>query len=99
MKVHWTDNAIQNLIAIYDYISQDSPFYAQKMVDRLTRRSQQIAAFPRSGRRVPEYRDDDLREIIEGPYRLIYRIKSEQLDVIAVIHGARQLPTELDESN
>ena len=58
MKVHWTDNAIQHLIAIYDYISQDSPFYAEKMVDRLTRRSQQIGDFPQSGRKVPEYRHD-----------------------------------------
>ncbi len=99
MKVHWTENAIQHLIAIYDYISQDSPFYAEKMVDRLTRRSQQIADFPQSGRRVPEYRNDDLREVIEGPYRLIYRLKPEQVDVVAVIHGARQLPTEPDEAH
>ena len=99
MKVHWTENAIQHLIAIYDYISQDSPFYAEKMVDRLTKRSQQIADFPQSGRRVPEYRNDDLREVLEGPYRLIYRIKPEQVDVVAVIHGARQLPTEPDESH
>jgi toxin ParE1/3/4 len=99
VKVHWTENAIQHLIAIYDYISQDSPFYAEKMVDRLTRRSQQIADFPQSGRRVPEYRNDDLREVIEGPYRLIYRLKPEQVDVVAVIHGARQLPTEPDEAH
>lgn len=99
MKIHWTDSAIQHLIAIYDYISQDSTFYAEKMVDRLTRRSQQIADFPQSGRRVPEYLNDELREVIEGPYRLIYRIKPEQVDVVAVIHGARQLPAEPDESH
>lgn len=96
MKVHWTESAIQDLIAVYDYIFQDSPHYAQKMVDRLTRRSQQIADFPLSGRRVPEYRRDDLREVIESPYRVIYRVRPEQVDIVAVIHGARQLPPEPD---
>ena len=41
------------------------------MVDRLTRRSEQIATFPLSGRMVPEYEAPDVREVIEKPYRLI----------------------------
>ena len=94
MKVHWTETSIQHLIAVYDQISQDSPFYATKMVDRLTRRSRQIGDFPMSGRVVPEYGAQDLREVIEGPYRLIYRVKRDQVDVVAVIHGARLLPLE-----
>lgn len=59
------------------------------MVDRLTRRSQQIADFPFSGRKVPEYDTDQIREVIEGPYRIIYLIKPDQIDVVAVIHGSR----------
>ena len=46
MKVHWTDTAEGHLEAIYGYIAQDSPEYAKMMVDRITRRSQQIAEFP-----------------------------------------------------
>ena len=42
MKVHWTDTAEGHLDAVYAYIAQDSPEYAKRMVDRLTRRSQQI---------------------------------------------------------
>jgi len=57
-------------------------------VDRLTRRSQQIAEFPFSGRRVPEYDVDQIREVIEGSFRIIYHIKADQIDVLAVIHGA-----------
>jgi toxin ParE1/3/4 len=94
VKVHWTETSIEHLISIYDQISQDSSFYATKMVDRLTRRSQQIGDFPTSGRVVPEYGAQDLREIIEGSYRLIYRVKADQVDVVAVIHGARLLPDE-----
>ncbi|MBU2622168.1 MAG: type II toxin-antitoxin system RelE/ParE family toxin [Pseudomonadota bacterium] len=88
MKVHWTDTAEGHLDAIYAYIALDSLEYAKRMVDRLTRRSQQIAEHPFSGRRVPEYNIDQIREVIEGPYRIIYHIKPDQVDVVAVIHGA-----------
>ena len=88
MKVHWTDTAEGHLDAIYAYVAQDSPQYARRMVDRLTRRSQQIAEFPFSGRRVPEYDVDQIREVIEGSFRIIYPIKADQIDVLPVIHGA-----------
>jgi len=67
MTVYWTDTAQAHLDAIYAYISKDSLEYALRMVDRLTRRSQQIADVPLSGRRVPEYDMDQIREVIESP--------------------------------
>jgi toxin ParE1/3/4 len=91
MKVHWTDTAEKHLDAIYAHIALDSSAYAKRMVDRLTRRSGQIANYPLSGRRVPEYDMDQIREVIEGPYRIIYHIKPDQIDVVAVIHGAIDL--------
>ncbi len=91
MTVHWTDTAQNHLDAIYAYIAQDSPEYALRMVDRLTWRSRQIAAAPLSGRRVPEYDMDQIREVIEKPYRIIYHIKPDRIDVIAVLHGARNV--------
>ncbi len=51
----------------------------------------QIAEFPLSGRVVPEYNMEQIREVIEGYYRIIYYIKPDQIDVIAVIHTARNL--------
>ncbi len=78
MKVHWTENAIKHLTAIHEYIAQ-------------TRRSEQIATFPLSGRMVPEYDTEDIREVIEKPYRVIYRIKMEQIEVIAVMHSSQIL--------
>jgi toxin ParE1/3/4 len=91
MKVHWTSTAQAHLDSIYRYIAQDSSEYAKRMVDRLTRRSQQIAEQPLSGRRVPEYDLDQIREVIEWPYRIIYHIKPDQIDVVAVLHGARNI--------
>jgi len=91
MNVHWTQTAQDHLAAIHGYIAQNSPEYARHMVDRLTRRSQQIADFPQSGRIVPEYRLEQVREVIEGPYRVIYHITTTQIDVLAVVHGARNI--------
>jgi len=94
MRVHWTENAIGHLVNIYEYIAINSPTYGMRIVDRITRRSEQIAEHPLSGRKVPEYEAEDIRELIEKPYRIIYRIKQDQIDVVAVIHGARILPDE-----
>lgn len=94
MRVRWTDTAIQHLLAIYAHIARDAPRYGQRMVDRLTNRSEQIASFPLSGRMVPEYEAPDVREVIERPYRIIYRIKPDQIDILAVVHSAQMLPPE-----
>jgi len=91
VKVHWTETAQEHLDAIYAYIARDSADYAMRMVDRLTRRSQQIGDFPLSGRKVPEFEVDQIREVIEGPYRIIYYIKPDQIDILAVIHGAENI--------
>jgi len=98
MKVHWTDTAIDHLSAIYEYIALDAEEYAKRMVDRLTKRSEQISNSPYSGRMVPEFEDKIIRELIEGPYRIIYYIKPDQVDVLAVIHGARLLTKKLIKS-
>jgi len=82
-------------LAIYEHIAQDAPLYAQRVVDRITRRSEQIAQFPESGRIVPEYEAPDVREVIERPYRIIYRVKAERVEVLAVLHGAQRLPSTL----
>jgi toxin ParE1/3/4 len=95
VRVHWTHTAIEHLLAIYEHIAQDAPLYAQRMIDRLTKRSEQIAAFPRSGHMVPEYAAPDIRGVIERPYRIIYRIKTDQIDILAVVHGAQLWPPEL----
>lgn len=46
---------------------------------------------PESGRVVPEFERPDLRELIESPYRLIYRVRADTIEVIAVVHLRREL--------
>ncbi len=95
MKVVWSNTALGHLVEIYDYISRDSSRYAQRMVNRLTSRSKQAGAFPQSGQMVVEYQRRDIRELIEGPYRIIYRTDPDQVVVLAVIHGASLPPSQL----
>lgn len=91
MKVLWTEPALNQLESIHQYISQTSIDYANRMVDRLTRRSQQIGEFPLSGRVVPDFKSDRIREIIERPYRIVYQVLPDRIEVLAVLHGAQSL--------
>ncbi len=87
--VYWTERAKSHLRSIYEYIAKDSGHYAQLTVDKLTSRSKQIAEFPKSGRKIAEYDNENIRELIEGNYRIIYRILPTEIHVIAVVHAAR----------
>ena len=93
MRVVWTNAADSNLQATYDYIAQTSADYARRTVERITARSRQIGAFPMSGRTVPEFQVGQLREVFEHPYRIIYRIRPDRIDIIAVVHMSRNLDT------
>ena len=98
MKVIWTNHATADLVEIYAFIARDSVRYAQQMVDRITRRSIQLAKFPDSGAVVSKFARDDIREVLEGSYRLIYQRTESQIAVLTVLHGARKL-TDLPASD
>ena len=91
MKVILSPRALRDLEAIHKYISKDSVGRAEEMVARVLRRTMQLADFPHSGRRVQEWRIDNFREVIEPPYRVVYRIKGEAIHIVAVVHSSRRL--------
>jgi plasmid stabilization system protein ParE len=95
MKVHWTARAEARLDAIHAYIALNNPDAALRIVHEVLRRSAQIAAFPNSGRRVANFPREDIRELIEGQYRIIYRIGTSYIDVLTVMHFAQLLPTDI----
>jgi len=77
VEIKWTDNALVELDEIANYISKDSPKYAQILVKEIYGMVAYLKEFPKFGRRVPEYNDPNLREILYKNYRIIYLIKSE----------------------
>jgi toxin ParE1/3/4 len=91
VKVIWTEFAIEDLRSIHAYISQDSKVYADRFIEKIITRVEQLETYPQSGRVVPEFNVDSLRELIEGNYRIIYKINSDFIGVVRVHHSARQL--------
>ena len=63
----------------------------------ITAKSMQLNELPNSGRKVPEYQRNDVREILERPYRIIYKIKSDQIDVLTVMHYRQILPVDVSQ--
>jgi toxin ParE1/3/4 len=92
MIVEWSEQAAAQLQAIRDYLARSSPGYAQTLAERIIQRTEALAALPLLGAEVPEYGDESLREIIEHPYRILYRASEEQIQIVAVVHAVRRLP-------
>lgn len=95
LQLRWTEHAVNQLAAIAESIGVVSPVYAEQTIDRIVLRLQQALEFPESGRHVPEAPALDIRELIEFPYRLIYRVHGETIEILAVIHGRQDLHSHL----
>jgi plasmid stabilization system protein ParE len=91
LRLRWTEQATLQLGAIAEHISLSSPIYAEQTVDRLVRRFDQACRFPQSGRMVPEFEQPEIRELIEPSYRLMYRIREDAIEVLAILHGRQDL--------
>lgn len=87
--LHWSSSAVEHLAAIARYIGRTSPVYAERMVDRILQRVDRLAEFPELGHVVAEARDENIREVVEGPYRIIYLAQPTRVDVLAIVHGRR----------
>jgi len=90
-RVVWSARAYQDLESIATYIAEDSPAYARSVVKSIIEQTRALTRFPRSGRKVPEFDDENIRELIAYSYRIIYRIQEEEVLVSAIIHGKRFL--------
>jgi toxin ParE1/3/4 len=91
VKIIWTEFAVEDLRSIHDYISKDSKHYADRYVDKIITRVEQLETNPQSGRVVPEFNLDKVRELLEGRYRIIYKINDGYIVLVRIQHSARQL--------
>ncbi|MGK5084349.1 type II toxin-antitoxin system RelE/ParE family toxin [Bdellovibrionota bacterium FG-1] len=94
MKLIWSERAWNDLIQIGEFIAQSAPQNARKHTQLLLDRAKQAAQLPQSGRVVPECVEENLRELIEGNYRIVYEIDSKKktVTVITVFEGHQLLP-------
>ena len=90
-KIIWSPRAASNFEDICNYIAKYSKYYASLFAKRINAIIKNIPQFPKSGRAVPEYKDDNLREKIYKNYRIVYRIKGDFIEMAAICHGAKPL--------
>ncbi len=88
-QINWTKKSLKDLRAINDYISLDSSFYATRFISILIERVDQLNEFPESGRIVPEKNSAEIRELIEGNYRIFYRIRKDKITILRIHNSAR----------
>ena len=94
MKLFWTETAKQDLKDIRRYIAIDNPTAAKRWVDRLRRRARKTLHAPLAGRKVPELLREDVRELIEENYRIVYQVFHDRMVVLTVFEGHQLFPQE-----
>ena len=99
-QVEWSQDAHDDLEAIWAFIALDSTHAADVLVATITDATRYLELFPRAGRVVPEAHRDDVRELIVGNYRVIYLITQESsVRIVTILHGARRLRLSRDRLN
>jgi addiction module RelE/StbE family toxin len=94
MKLIWTREALDNILEIEDYISQDNPSKAIEFTDSLIDKCDHIIDNPEIGRVVPEFSDSQIRELIVKNYRIVYRHIDKEIQILTVFEGRRLLPLD-----
>ena len=92
MKIIWSPLAIERTTEIAEYIAKDSPSAATKWVETLFEKITLLNSSPQQGRIVPETQQKEIRELIYGNYRIIYRLKNNTISILTIRHGKQILP-------
>ncbi len=90
-KIFSSSEALGDLLALTSYIAQDNPDAAEPVGSAILHKVSSLEQHPFIGRKVPETNDPKLRELIERPFRIIYRVRRPErvAEVPRVWHGAR----------
>jgi plasmid stabilization system protein ParE len=98
-EIEWAESGVTSLIDTIEYIARDSPSYAAALAIRADRAAMSLAEFPDRGRRVSEFGDPAVREIMVDSYRLIYQVRMTKVTLLAFVHKARDLSILLDDGS
>ena len=90
VEIIWTQLAVNDLKEIHDYIAKDSKRYAGNQIKRIRAKTSILKSNPLVGRIVPELEISQIRELIEGNYRIIYKIRNRKtIEILTIHHSAR----------
>ncbi|MDI1292767.1 MAG: type II toxin-antitoxin system RelE/ParE family toxin [Methylobacter sp.] len=90
-QIIWTEPALLDLNEIAEYITLDKPDAARRLVKQVFSSVDRLEQFPESGRMPPELERSTYREIIVGPCRILYRVDQDNVYIVYVMRGERQL--------
>lgn len=91
VKIIWTPQSLDDLQRLLEYIAADSPVTARRFAQRIVDRVEQLSTHPLSGSVIPEDEDGVYRQLVQGKYRLIYRVDGDTVSILTVHHAARLL--------
>ncbi len=93
--IRWTEEAVNWLQDIYNYIAEDSHAAAQKVVDGIYDKAQILKVFPNIGYKYRDEPEGEIRILLYGHYRIAYIIKQNIVEILGVFHGAMKLENHI----
>lgn len=96
MIVKFNDEALRDLEEIGDFISRDNPRRAATFVDELIDRCGELGDFPQAFPFVSRYARRGIRKLAYRRYLIFYRVIDQRVEIIHVLHGARDYSSILD---
>jgi len=90
-EIRWSHEAAQWLEEIYEYISQDNPVAAGKVVSGIYKKAQLLSDFPEIGYTYRKEPEGEIRILLYGHYRIAYLLNESSVDILGVFHGSLQI--------
>ena len=90
MKARFTAPADSDLEAIGDWIALDDPLRAVSFVREIRKAAGTLARYPRRNPILPGFAPE-VRKKVHGQYLILYRVRERELQILRVVHGAREL--------
>ncbi|MCK5516051.1 MAG: type II toxin-antitoxin system RelE/ParE family toxin [Desulfobulbaceae bacterium] len=90
-EIRWSHEAEQWLREIYEYIAQDNPTAAGKVVSGIYDKAQLLRDFPNIGYKYREEPEGEVRILLYGHYRIAYVVTDDFIDILGVFHGALKI--------
>ena len=95
VQINWTLTAVDDLKSIFDFISKGSKKYAKLEIIKIKAKTRVLKTKPLLGKEVIEQENRAVRELVEGNYRIIYKIiNSKRIDILTIHHSARDLKVQ-----
>jgi len=94
MKISWSTLALERAGEIVDFIAQENTEAARLIAIELFGAVERLEKFPESGRIVPEINRRNIREVIQGRYRIIYRVEAKQVAILTIRHVRQRLSSD-----